>query len=135
MSATLLDSTVLIDVLRNRADAVSRIVRLLQSGEELCTSALNVEEVVRGIRGTKEQLGAENLFAGLVVIPIDEGVATTAGRWRREFSKRGVTLSQADCLVAGACAAIDARLATGNPKDFPMREIEVDHWPVGGARS
>ena len=134
MGATLLDSTVLIDVLRNRPEAVTRLGRLLQSGEELCTSALNVEEIVRGIRGTKEQMGAENLFAGLVVISIDERVATTAGRWRREFSKRGVTLSQADCLVAGACAAIDARLATGNPKDFPMREIAVDHWPVGGAR-
>lgn len=130
-----MDSTVLIDVLRNRADAVTRVGRLLQSGEELCTSALNVEEIVRGIRGAKEQLGAENLFVGLVVVPIDEGVATTAGRWRREFSKRGVTLSQADCLVAAACASIDARLATGNPEDFPMREIEVDHWPVGGARS
>ena len=130
-----MDSTALIDVLRNRADAVTRLGRLLQSGEELCTSALNVEEIVRGIRGAKEQLGAENLFAGLVVVPIDEVVATTAGKWRREFAKRGVTLSQADCLIAGACAAIDARLATGNPKDFPMREIEVDHWPVGGARS
>jgi len=22
-------------------------------------------------------------------------------------------------------------LATGNPKDFPMRELDVQHWPVG----
>jgi hypothetical protein len=23
-------------------------------------------------------------------------------------------------------------LATGNPKHFPMAELEVEHWPVGG---
>lgn len=25
-----------------------------------------------------------------------------------------------------------ARLGTGNPKDFPMAGLQVDHWPVGG---
>jgi hypothetical protein len=23
------------------------------------------------------------------------------------------------------------RLATGNPKDFPMAEVVVEHWPAG----
>jgi predicted nucleic acid-binding protein len=42
-----------------------------------------------------------------------------------------VTLSQADCLVAAAAAGVGARLATGNPRDFPMKGLLVDHWPVG----
>jgi hypothetical protein len=25
----------------------------------------------------------------------------------------------------------DATLATGNPKDFPMPELKIEHWPVG----
>ena len=54
-----------------------------------------------------------------------------AGRWRRSFAERGVTLAQADCLVAAAAVGVDARLATGNPRDFPMEELPVDHWPVG----
>ncbi|MDT5297453.1 MAG: hypothetical protein QOG79_695, partial [Mycobacterium sp.] len=44
---------------------------------------------------------------------------------------RGITLHQADCLIAAATAGIDARLATGNPADFPMDDITVEHWPVG----
>jgi predicted nucleic acid-binding protein len=43
----------------------------------------------------------------------------------------GVTLSQADCLIASAAVGAGARLATGNPKDFPMEELEVEHWPAG----
>lgn len=44
---------------------------------------------------------------------------------------RGVRLSQADSLVAASDAAIGGRLATGNPKDFPMPELVVEHWPAG----
>ena len=132
MSATLLDSTVLIDLLRNRSGVTHRITRLLDSGEELCTSAINVEEIIRGIRGRREGQGAENLFDGLRVVSIGVAEATAAGSWRRGYAGRGITLSQADCLVAAACVSIDARLATGNPRDFPMREVSVEHWPVGG---
>lgn len=43
----------------------------------------------------------------------------------------GRSLAQADTLIAAACLGAGAQLATGNPKDFPMRELEVLHWPVG----
>ena len=54
-----------------------------------------------------------------------------AGSWRRQFAACGVTLSQADCLIAAAALTVDARLATGSPRHFPMAEVEVEHWPVG----
>lgn len=40
-------------------------------------------------------------------------------------------LSQADCLIAAAAVGVGARLVTGDPKDFPMRELDVEVWPVG----
>jgi hypothetical protein len=42
-----------------------------------------------------------------------------------------VTLHQADCLIAAAALGVDASIATANVDDFPMREINVDHWPAG----
>ena len=48
-----------------------------------------------------------------------------------EFAELGRTLSQADCLVAAAALQIGGRLATGNPKDFPMAELNIEHWAVG----
>jgi predicted nucleic acid-binding protein len=47
------------------------------------------------------------------------------------FLGHGVTLSQADCLIAAAAAGVGARLITGNLRDFPMDEVTVEHWPVG----
>lgn len=124
-----LDSTVLIDYLRGR-QAGDRVDEHLRIGDTVATTAVNVEEVVRGLR-TREQKGTESLFAGLVILAIGRPEGWRAGTWRRDFAARGKTLSQADCLIAAATYSAGARLATGNPRDFPMQGLAVEHWPVG----
>ncbi len=124
-----LDSTVLIDFLRGRP-AVDRVGSLRARGEVPGTTAISVEEIVRGLRPS-ELAASLRLFDGLVVLPVDRRAAEQAGAWRRRFAERGVTLSQADCLVAATAYAHGATLATGNPQDFPQTELSVEHWPVG----
>lgn len=58
----------LIDVLRRRPAAV-RVLALRSTGDTPATSAINVEEIVRGLRG-EEQAVADRLFGGLVILPI-----------------------------------------------------------------
>lgn len=125
----LLDTTVLIDHLRGRP-VVARIEDKLDRGVTLATTAINVEEIVRGLRPS-ERNAAERLFAGLIILPITAEAAWLAGDWRRAYAARGVTLWQADCLIAATTRLHGADLATGNPKDFPMDEVVVHHWPVG----
>jgi len=91
---------------------------------------VSAEEVARGIR-PREEPGAEQLLAGLRSVPLGSADGWIAGEWRRRYASRGRTLAQADCLIAAAALALGGRLATGNPKDFPMAELEVEHWPVG----
>jgi predicted nucleic acid-binding protein len=124
-----LDSTVLIDFLRGRP-AVGRVMALRASGDVPATTAINVEEIVRGLPASETE-AARRLFTGLIVLPVNTRAAWQAGTWRRTFAARGVTLYQGDCLVAATAWANDGALATGNPKDFPMRELKVEHWPVG----
>ena len=125
----MLDSTVLIDYLRGRP-VVERIRGLRLRGDTPATTAINVEEVVRGLR--EPEAGAvRRLFRGLMVLPIDEVGAWQAGSWRRAFSAQGITLFQADCLIAATAHQHRAPLCTGNPKDFPMSDLQVEHWPVG----
>lgn len=128
----LLDTTVLIDYLRG-APIADRVDELINRGDVACSTAINVQEVVRGLRANEES-DAERLIEGLVIIPLRAPEGWQAGSWRRHFATRGVTLSQSDCLIAAAALSADARLATGNPADFPMDEIEVEHWPVGTTR-
>ena len=95
----------------------------------VCT--INDEDVWRGARAGEEPAAAR-LFNGLRIAALGRPEGERAGAWRRTFAARGLTLAQADCLVAAATIAVGARLATGNPKDFPMPELEIEHWPVGG---
>lgn len=128
-SPVFLDTTVLIDVLRNRP-AAARLRDLEATDDPPHTCAINVEEVIRGLRSA-ERSKAGRLLDGLRILPIGRAEGERAGVWRRDFGARGITLSQADCLIAAAALSVGARLATGNPKDFPMRELRVEHWPVG----
>jgi predicted nucleic acid-binding protein len=130
VASVLLDTTILIDLLRGRPDAARRLHALRGAGDAPCVCAVNVEETVRGLR-PRELASARALFAGLRIAPLGAAEGWQAGEWRREFARRGRTLSQADCLVAAAALSLGGRLATGNPRDFPMRAITVEHWPVG----
>lgn len=125
----LLDTTVLIDALRGRA-ARQRILDLRRSGEVPYICAVNVDEIARGARQHEHKL-TRDLVDSLRWAPLGRDQGWRAGRWRAEFAAHGVTLGQADCLVAAAAAGIGGRLATGNPQDFPMEELVVEHWPVG----
>ena len=125
----LLDTTVLIDALRGRP-AAAHVLALRSAGDVPWICAINVEEIHRGIRPGEEQT-VRGLLEALRVAPLGRDEGERAGAWRREYTAQGVTLSQADCLIAAAAVSVNATLATGNPRDFPMAELDVDHWPVG----
>lgn len=129
MAAVLLDTTVIIDLLRGRAVARRRLTELHGAGDSPYVCAINVEETVRGLTPS-ERDAAKTLFDGLRLVPLTEVEGWRAGEWRRAFASRGRTLAQADCLIAAAAVTLGARLATGNPRDFPMAELIVEHWPA-----
>jgi predicted nucleic acid-binding protein len=130
VAGVLLDTTVLIDLLRGRPDARNRLFALREAGDDPYVCAVNVEETVRGLQ-ERDHPAAQALFAGVRVAALGAAAGWLAGEWRREFARRGRTLAQADCLIAAAAVPLGGRLATGNPKDFPMPELAVEHWPAG----
>lgn len=130
MANVLLDSTVVIDILKGRPRTVERFLRLAEIGDVPHVCAITAEEVSANLR-PRERDAAGRLLEGLVPAPLGVAEGKLAGWWRRELRRRGRTISQADALVAAAAAGIGARLATGNPKDFPMPGLVVEHWPAG----
>lgn len=88
---------------------------------------ISVEEIWRGLRAGEES-SVRRLFNGLRLAPLGATEGIRAGGWRREFAAKGVTLHQADCLIAAAAVGIGASLATANVADFPMAELTVAGW-------
>src|SRR5688572_8264219 len=67
--------------------------------------------VVRGLLGQAPDHGHRDPSSADRIVPVDR---------------------TADCLVTAAALGVGARLATGNPKDFPMKELAVESPPPGG---
>ena len=128
MARLLLDTTVLIDALRGRP-AAQRLASLRRAGTEPWACVISVEEVWRGLF-PGEELRARRLFNGLRLAPLGTNEGRRAGDWRREFASRGVTLHQADCLIAAAAVRIGATLATANVVDYPMTAVDLMPWPA-----
>jgi predicted nucleic acid-binding protein len=125
----LIDTTVLIDALRGR-EAAARLRRLRHTSRPPFVCVINVEEIVRGVR-SGEELAVMRLLDGCRLAPLGRAEGELAGAWRRSHASAGTTLSQADCLIAAAAVGVGAKLATGNPRHFPMAEVAVEHWPAG----
>lgn len=128
MARLLLDSTVLIDALRGRPVS-ARLAGLRRAGIAPWVCVVSVEEIWRGLRPGEEP-AARRLFRGLRLAPLGVAEGIRAAEWRREFARQGVTLHQADCLIAAAAVGVDASLATANTVDFPMEELTVEAWPA-----
>jgi predicted nucleic acid-binding protein len=130
MAAILLDTTVIVDVLKGRPRTLARVDALEPSGDTPYICAVTAEEVSSGLRAREREVATE-LFEGLAVAPLGVSEGRLAGWWRRTHRAKGRTLSQADALIAAAAVGIGARLATGNPKDFQMIDgLVVEQWPV-----
>jgi predicted nucleic acid-binding protein len=102
---------------------------LRRAGVEPWVCAISVEEIWRGLHPEEEPV-ARRLFQGLRLAPLGVAEGIRAGAWRRQYAARGVTLHQADCLIAAAAVGVEAGLATANVADFPMDELMVQHWPA-----
>lgn len=124
----LLDTSILIDVLRARRDRRMCLADLVRAGHSLETSALNVAEVYAGMRPGEESATKEFLGA-LRTHPITVGAGEKAGRLRNHWSRKGRTLTLADTIVAAIAIEQGCDLVTDNRKDFPMAELKIHELP------
>ena len=121
MSKVVLDTDVLIDLLRGR-EAMKRFLLETTSHSIPCCSVISVAEIHAGMRPEESERTAALLDA-LVIFPVTRPIAELAGYFRRRTKSRRLEL--ADCLIAATAVVERASLATGNPKDYPMQELSV----------
>jgi predicted nucleic acid-binding protein len=124
----LLDTTVLIDVLRLRRGRRELLAELARGGHSLSTSTLNIAEIFAGMR-PEEELNTLRFLEALGCYDINRSVAQLAGRLKRDWARKGRTLALADTLVAAVCLENRCALLTDNRKDFPMNELDIYALP------
>ena len=123
----LLDTSVLIDVLRSRNQRRELLAELARSGHSFATSALNVAEVYAGMR-PEEERETETFLDALQCHELSRSAAQIAGAFKNKWGRKGRTLTLADAIVAAVALEHGCVLMTDNRKDFPMPELE--YYPL-----
>ncbi len=120
----LLDTSVLIDVLRGRPDRKAELANLVRAGHRLMTTAVNVAEIYAGMR-VAEAPRTEEFLSGLECLELKLTDARLAGRMKHKWSEKGRTLTLADTMIAAIALENGCHLFTDNRRDFPMPELQL----------
>jgi predicted nucleic acid-binding protein len=129
-----LDTSFLVDLLRNDEGAIRKAKELDEKGPS-ATTEINVFELTYGIhrsKHTNRRLRVEQvsrLFSRLITLPLNHDAALRAGEALGKLTKEGKEASTLDGLVASIAIAhgCDA-IVTRNVKHFVMLGIRVETY-------
>jgi len=124
----LLDTSILIDVLRLKNQRSEWLAGLVRGGHTLSTATLNIAEIYAGMRPAEESR-TEALLSGLELYELSGTSARLAGRLKNTWARKGHTLTLADTIVAAIAIERGCALLTDNRKDFPMPEVQLYPLP------
>ena len=125
MAKFLLDSDVLIWLLRGRAETM-RLVDRLHGGTHaaLACSALSILEVWTGVRPGEERR-TEALMESLQVVPVDASIARRAAGLLVSRKRQRDPREWIDALIAATCLELHLTLVTYNLRDYPYPDISL----------
>jgi predicted nucleic acid-binding protein len=113
---TLLDTCIMIDVLRGKEAAVAFVSGLLRAPS---LAAVTVTELIAGCRSAKERRQIDRLLSLYTVHDINRDIAGLAGDYVRRYGPSHGT-DPIDALIAATAETHGRSLATLNLKHFPM---------------
>jgi predicted nucleic acid-binding protein len=126
-TAVLLDTSVLINLLRQQEKHVNLVRNLVQRGFILTTSSVNIAEVYAGMRVGEEQEISE-LLAAFRLLPLTPAIGQKAGEMAAARRRIGRTHSLDDMMIGATAIEYGCVLVTDNRKDFDIPGI--DSLPV-----
>ena len=130
MPPFLLDTNIIVDLLRRRPETRLLVENLLDQGQPLASCPITITEVYAGMRAHEEKT-TRAFMASLVFLPVTSEIAEQAGYLKARYARRGKVLSLQDATVAAVSIAHGCTLVTENIKDFPMPDLDL--YPLSKA--
>ena len=127
MSNYVVDTTFVIDYLRDDPTAVERFDRFFADGDNVLINEIVVCEARVGLAAAQVR-GLMTMLLPLEFIQPGPEAALNAGRWRGDVRRAGRNLSLADALIAAAAEASDASVLTRNVRDFSLTPVRIESY-------
>jgi predicted nucleic acid-binding protein len=118
MGLIVVDTSVLIDNLRDDPKAVTALDRARDAGDQLFASVVTKAELLIGMR--RERPAALALLDALDWVAVSEEIAELAGTTARRYRASHQGIGLADYLIGATAQHLGGDLWTRNPRNFPM---------------
>jgi predicted nucleic acid-binding protein len=123
MSGVLVDTDILIEVLRGRKREVTQLWSDTVSEEgALFYSPVTLAEIRHGMRGHQRE-STERVLSSMLSVPIEIEIGARAGDYLRSFHASH-SLELGDALIAATASVHQLALWTQNRKHFPMKDVQ-----------
>ena len=133
--ASLIDSSVLVDVERGR----SELGGLLAEREDriVAMAAITAAELLHGVhrlrvskRKTRAEAVVETLLSAIPIVPFDLVCARTHARLGAALARRGITVGTHDLMIGATAVARGFSVLTRDRRSFPrIPGLEVEALP------
>jgi len=133
LTGVVLDSDVVIEILRGRSGLVEAAAALEATAIPTYCTPVSWAEVYAGLRPGEEAL-TEAFFEARAEVVLDRRVGQRAGDYLARYARsHGVEMG--DALIAAAAAVSGLRLWTLNRRHYPMRELRFYDPPAPRRRA
>lgn len=113
----LLDTSVLIEALRNKNKQATMLYTLASRGDVLAVSSITVYEFRNGMTSVNQAL-CEQVLNSMKAVPFDDTAARIASSIYRTLKSQHNLIDIADILIAATAMAHNAPIATLNTRHF-----------------
>lgn len=119
-TGTVIDTDILIDLLRNAKETVTFISKIEENETPLSTTVINAFELYYGAHKSKQRKqnlrATRKLLNRLILLPVEPTSAETAGHIYAELEAKGQPIGLRDSLIGAITLSKGFRIATKNVK-------------------
>ncbi len=128
----ILDTTVLIDLLKKKPAVIQKIKELEAQGVSISTTVISVFEIIQGLnkktsKGQEEKIFS--IFSSMPVFSLDIQSSIEAGKISQSLLSAGAVIQSQDCMIAGIAKMQNETILARNQKHFSrIPKIEVETY-------
>jgi len=127
-----LDSDVLSYYFSGNQIVYGKMEEAIKTGENIALTAINVYEILKGFKWRKNE-NKEILFKRFLekipVFPLDDDVIELAANIYADLRVSGITIGDADIIIASTVIRNNGKLATNNVKHYRnIKNLKLVDW-------
>ncbi|MDR2965156.1 MAG: PIN domain-containing protein [Treponema sp.] len=127
-----LDTNIISYYFNSNEKIKEKILEIIDNNENICTTVINVYEILKGLKWKNNQNKEKQLkefLKDVVIFTIDDEVINIASEIYSELRISGKTISDADILIAAIVIKNNGTLVSNNIRHYEnIKKLKLTNW-------